>query len=183
MDAMRHTERATGATRGVSLVEAMVTLAVLAIVATIAVPSLARLLDTRRLNAAAHALATDLQLARTDAVARNRVLRLGLQAGGGASCWVLHTGPANACTCTAAATVCAAGESEIRSVRFDAADRVRVEGNVGSIAFDPLHGTSTPAGTLRVVGTDRRAVQHVVNAMGRARTCSPGGLVPGHRAC
>lgn len=180
MDATRHTGR-TG--RGFTLVEAMVTLAVLAIVAALAVPGLAQLLDTRRLNAAAHALATDLQLARTDAVARNRVLRLAVQASGAGSCWILHTGAAGACSCSGAATICSAGDVEIRSARFEAADRVRVEANVASIAFDPLHGTSTPAGTLRVVGGDGRSVQHVVNAMGRARTCSPSGLVPGHRAC
>ena len=180
MDETRHT--GTGE-RGFTLVEAMVTLAVLAVVAASAAPGLARMLETRRLNAAAHALATDLQLARTDAVARNRVLRLGIQARGPDTCWVLHTGAAGACTCTGAATVCATGEVEIRSERYAAADRLRVEGNVASIAFDPLHGTSTPAGTLRLVASDGRRVQHVVNAMGRVRTCAPGGLVPGHRPC
>jgi type IV fimbrial biogenesis protein FimT len=180
MDSMRHT--ATGR-RGFTLVEVMVTLAVLAIVAASAVPGLAHVLDTRRLNAAAHALATDLQLARTDAVARNRVLRLGIQASATGSCWVLHTGAAGACTCTGAATVCATGEVEVRSERYGPADRLRVDANVASIAFDPLHGTSTPAGTLRIVASDGRSVQHVVNAMGRTRTCSPGGLVPGHRPC
>jgi len=180
MDTTRHTAPRHG---GFTLVEAMVVVAVLAIVAASAAPGLAQLLDTRRLNAAAHALATDLQLARTDAVARDRVLRLGVQSSGSATCWVLHTGLAGACTCIGAATVCAVGEAEIRSARFVAADRLRVEGNVASIAFDPLHGTVTPAGTLRVVGADGRAVHHVVNAMGRARTCSPGGQVPGHRAC
>jgi type IV fimbrial biogenesis protein FimT len=180
MDAARTTGSAP---RGFTLVEALVALAVLAIVAAGAVPGLAGLLDGRRLNAAAAALATDVQAARVDAVARDRVLRLAVQASGAASCWVLHTGPANACACTGAAPVCGAGATALRTARFDAADRVAVAANVGSIAFDPLHGTATPAGTLRVVGSDGRAVHHVVNAMGRARTCSPGGLAPGHRAC
>ena len=180
MDTTRRTAPRHG---GFTLVEAMVVLAVLAIVAASAAPGLVQLLDTRRLNAAAHALSTDLQLARTDAVARDRVLRLGVQSTAGASCWVLHTGAAGACTCTGTATVCASGEAEIRSARFATGDRLRVDGNVASIAFDPLHGTGTPAGTLRVVGADGRAVHHVVNAMGRTRTCSPGGLVPGHRPC
>ena len=54
--------------------------------------------------------------------------------------------------------------------------------NVASIAFDPLHGTSTPTGTLRLVDGRGRAVHHVVNVMGRVRSCTPAG-VPGWRAC
>jgi type IV fimbrial biogenesis protein FimT len=61
-----------------------------------------------------------------------------------------------------------------------------VQGNVASILFDPLHGTSTPTGTLKIVGDSGRAVHHVVNIMGRVRTCSPVGAapaVPGFRVC
>jgi type IV fimbrial biogenesis protein FimT len=45
-----------------------------------------------------------------------------------------------------------------------------------------MHGTSTPTGTLRLVGGRGRAVHHVVNVMGRVRSCTPAG-VPGWRAC
>jgi type IV fimbrial biogenesis protein FimT len=61
-----------------------------------------------------------------------------------------------------------------------------VQANVASILFDPLHGTSTPTGTLRVVADSGRAVHHVVNIMGRVRTCSPAGAAPvvaGYRVC
>jgi type IV fimbrial biogenesis protein FimT len=54
---------------------------------------------------------------------------------------------------------------------------------VASVLFDPLHGTSTPAGTWRVIGTGGRAVHHVINVMGRVRSCSPQAAVPGYRAC
>ena len=45
-----------------------------------------------------------------------------------------------------------------------------------------MHGTSTPTGTLRLVDSRGRAVHHVVNVMGRVRSCTPAG-VPGWRAC
>ena len=64
-----------------------------------------------------------------------------------------------------------------------AGERVRVTANVGSIAFDPLHGTSTPTGTLRLVDARGRAVHHIVNVMGRVRSCTPGGAVNGYRPC
>ena len=58
-----------------------------------------------------------------------------------------------------------------------------VQANVASILFDPVHGTSTPAGTVRVIGSTGRELRHVVNVMGRVRTCSPQGGVSGYRAC
>ena len=40
-----------------------------------------------------------------------------------------------------------------------------------------------PTGTLRVVGTNGHEVRHVINVMGRVRSCSPAPMVPGYRAC
>jgi type IV fimbrial biogenesis protein FimT len=54
---------------------------------------------------------------------------------------------------------------------------------VPSILFDSAKGTSTPTGTLRLMGKDQRAVHLVVNIMGRVRSCSPDSAVPGYKAC
>jgi len=72
---------------------------------------------------------------------------------------------------------------QIKTVRLPADERVGLQANMGSIVFDPLHGTGTPTGTLRLTGRDGRAIHHVVNVMGRVRSCSPAGAVPGYRAC
>ena len=40
-----------------------------------------------------------------------------------------------------------------------------------------------PTGTLRVLGSQGRAVHHVINVMGRVRSCTPLGAMPGYRAC
>ncbi|MEP7300509.1 MAG: GspH/FimT family pseudopilin [Caldimonas sp.] len=169
---------------GFSLVEAMIVVAVTAIVATSAVPSLSAFIDGRRLNAAATALAADVQFVRTEAIARNRPIRLSLHASAPVSCWVVHTGLAAQCACAESGpAVCSGGAAEIKTVVLGAADRVLVQANVASILFDPLHGTSTPTGTLRLIDPRGRAVHHVVNVMGRVRSCSPAGAVPGWRAC
>jgi type IV fimbrial biogenesis protein FimT len=169
--------------RGFSLIEAAVVVAVTAIVATAAVPSLVSFLDGRRLDAAATALAADVQFVRTEAVARNVVVRLSFHDAPAGTCWVVHTGLAGQCTCgDAPPAVCAGGAVEIKTVVLDAADRVGVRANVASIGFDPMHGTSTPTGTLRLVDATGRAVHHIVNVMGRVRSCTPSG-VPGWRAC
>jgi len=36
---------------------------------------------------------------------------------------------------------------------------------------------------LRVLGANGRAVHHVVNVMGRVRSCSPLNAMPGYTAC
>jgi type IV fimbrial biogenesis protein FimT len=60
-----------------------------------------------------------------------------------------------------------------------------VQANVSSILFDPLHGTSTPTGTLRVVSATEGPIHHIVNVLGRVRTCTPSGspVLPGYRSC
>ena len=169
--------------RGITLVEACVTLAVTTIVATGAAPSMQQLLDARRFDGAASQVASDLQFTRTAAVARNQRVRFSLQTDATGSCYVIHTGGADACRCgDSGPAVCDSGASEIRTVRLPASDRVTVQTNVASILFDPVHGTSTPAGTVRVLGSGRE-LRHIVNVMGRVRSCSAQGSVAGFRAC
>lgn len=172
------------ARRGLTLVELMIVMAVMAIVATTAAPGFAAFLDARRLDAAASRLAADVHFTRSEAVSRNRPIRLSFKSTAGTSCWIVHTGPASQCTCgTQGPAICSGSATEIKTVALEAADRVRVEANVATIVFDPLHGTSTPTGTLRLVDLRGRSVQHVVNVMGRVRSCSPGGAMPGWPAC
>lgn len=168
------------AQRGLTLVEAAVVVGIVATAATTAAPGLQRLIEQRRLEGAATQLAADLQLARNEAIARNRVVRVSRDEAAG--CYVLHTGPAGSCRCAADGTaLCDAGSAAIRSASTP--QRLTLQSNAASIAFDPLHGTVTPTATWRVIGADGRAIHHVVNVMGRVRSCSPDALVPGYRAC
>ena len=79
--------------------------------------------------------------------------------------------------------MCDAGALAIKSVVLPGAEHISVAGNVGSIVFDPLHGTSTPSGTLRVVDARGRAVHHIVNVLGRVRSCSPQRALPSYPSC
>jgi type IV fimbrial biogenesis protein FimT len=180
---MKTTTR-SAAQRGITLIEASVVLAVIATLAGTAAPSLRQTIDARRLEGAASQLATDLRFVRTEAVARNEALRLSIHAAAAGSCYVIHTGAADQCSCAAAGPAqCSGGAQELKTVVLASAERLSLQANVGSILFDPVHGTSTPTGTLRVIGANARAIHHVVNVMGRVRSCSPQGAVPGYRAC
>lgn len=172
--------------RGLTLVELAVVGAITALLAGTAAPRLQGLLDGRRLEGAATQLATDLQFARSEAVSRNQAVRISFHAdaASAASCYVIHTGLAAQCSCGASgAASCSGGAQQIKTVRWTAVDRVSLQANAGSMLFDPLHGTSTPTGTLRVIASDGRAVHHVVNVMGRIRSCSPQAAMTGYRAC
>ena len=176
----------SSAQRGFTLIEACIVFAITAIVASSAAPGMRSLIDARRLDGAATQLATDIQFIRAEAVARNEALRLSLHAVSGGSCYVIHTGNADQCSCAGSASgpaQCSGGAREIKTVALAAADRVALHANVASVLFDPLHGTSTPTGTLRVIGANERAIHHVINVMGRVRSCSPQAAVPGYRAC
>jgi type IV fimbrial biogenesis protein FimT len=173
------------AQRGVTLIETCVVIAISAITASTALPGMQGLIDARRLEGVATQLATDIQWVRSVAVARNQPVRLTLHSAPGSTCYVIHTGAADDCVCDGSGPARCEGEQarEIRTVVLPGAARVSVEGNVESVLFDPMHGTSTPTGTLRVLGPQGRAVHHVVNVMGRVRSCSPQRSVPAYRAC
>ncbi|HKX40674.1 MAG TPA: GspH/FimT family pseudopilin [Burkholderiaceae bacterium] len=171
--------------RGITLIEACVTLAVVTTVAASAAPGMRSLIAARRLDGTASQLGRDLQFARGTAIARNQRVRFSLHGTPDGSCYVVHTGGADECECGRGdgPAVCHGDARELRTVRLSGTDRVAMHSNVASILFDPLHGTSTPTGTLRLVGADGREVRQIVNVMGRVRACSPQGSVPGYRAC
>jgi type IV fimbrial biogenesis protein FimT len=179
-----HQARITPIRRGVTLVEAMCTLAVIATAAGVAVPGLEGLRADRSLDGVAAQLESAVHLARSEAVARNQPVRLTIGTQTNGTCYVVHTGPRDACHCTNMEAPRCDGDAQlIRSVRIDASQPVQVRSAVGSMLFDPVKGTTTPTATLRVVAKDGRAVHQVVNLLGRVRSCTPGSKVQGYKTC
>lgn len=181
---MRHAGGSTRRQRGVTLIEATVVLAVTAITAGAVAPGLRGFIEKHELEGAASQLASDLQFARAEAVWRNTGLRLSLQSQSWGACYVVHTGAAGQCRCRESGPAQCDGDAvELKTVQLPAADHVALVANVSSILFDPLHGTSSPTATFGLSTPSGRAVNQVVNLMGRVRTCSPRGTVPGLPVC
>jgi type IV fimbrial biogenesis protein FimT len=173
---------------GITLIETSVVSAIAAVVMSTVTPSFAGFIENRHVDGAATNLHADIQFVRQEAVLRNQPVRLSFySADNSNTCYVAHTGNHADCGCDVNGQAnCTAPTQAIKTVAFSASDRVAVQANVNSILFDPLHGTSTPTGTLKVVAKSGRAVHHVVNVMGRVRSCSPqanAAAVPGYRAC
>lgn len=170
--------------RGMSLVEITITTAVLAILAGSALPGLHGMLMQRALNGRAAELTTDLRYLRDEALARNEGLRISIQSGAGGSCYVLHTGAAAGCDCLAAEGArCETDAQPIKRVFLPAGAAVQISANVKSMLFDPVHGTSTPAGSIEVRDSQGRVVRHIVNSLGRVQSCTPKLGIPGYVAC
>jgi type IV fimbrial biogenesis protein FimT len=138
----------------------------------------------RVLDGSAGELSTDLHFARSEAVARQQGVRVSFHPVAGGSCMVIHTGSTADCGCDAGgAAQCGNGAALVKSSFFPASRGVAVAANVASMRFDPTNGTVTPAGTVRVSASSGLQINHVVNIMGRVRTCSPGGSAKGYKAC
>ena len=109
--------------------ETCVVFALVAILAAIAAPSMGDLVDGRRFDFTAAQLGTDVQFARSEAVARNQTLRLSLYTKTDGDCYVIHIGPSDLCDCKSAVASgpaeCTAGSAEIRTVRLPAVNRDR----------------------------------------------------------
>lgn len=187
MDSLHPFTQTAKQQRGITLVEAAITLAILAVLVCSAAPSFSGLIERQRLGGLAAQVATDVQFVRSASVWRNEPLRLSFYSTTGGTCYVLHSGTRNQCTCAvhAPAAVCTSDAVQLKTVSVPASAGLSVQANVTSILFDPLHGTSTPAGTLRVVSTTAGSIHHIVNVLGRVRTCTPGGspALPGYRTC
>ncbi len=170
------------AQRGVTSLEAIIVLGITAVTLGTTLPGLGEMQDRRRLEGAAAQLETELQFVRSLAVADTRQVRVSFQSSAAQSCYVIHTGSANACRCDGPQTSCLAGATEVRTVRFDADSRLRMNVNSASMLFDPIKGTVTPTATLRLANTRGDGINLVVNVMGRVRSCTPTGLM-GHKPC
>jgi type IV fimbrial biogenesis protein FimT len=145
--------------RGLTLVELAAGLAVLAIVAAIAVPSLASMFERIRLSGAANELAADLQLARSESVRRRAGVQLASVSDG--SGYQIQS-----------------GEVLIKGVVFPSG--LAVSAGV-EVAFDPLRSTTDPAAIDLSNGAGTMRVG--VGLMGRVTLCVAEGDLTGYAAC
>jgi type IV fimbrial biogenesis protein FimT len=167
---MNSTKTLSSQQRGVTMIEACITLAIAGILAGSALPSFKDSLDKRKVEGLSSEVGTDLRYARSEAVARNTGVRVSFYEG----CYVVHTGSRADCQCDGQGpAVCTGDAVALKTVNSTEARGVQIVANVSSMRFDPTNGTTSPTGTVCTAPANGRSVHHVVSLMGRVRTCSP----------
>jgi type IV fimbrial biogenesis protein FimT len=191
--------------RGLTLVELMMTLAVVAILAALAVPSMGDIIARNRLKGAAERLKSELFQLRSEAIARNRTIRLSVTRANGGAEWCYGMRIGASCVCHESITVndasyCAidgvkrvvAGSGfpgvHIISMSGVAATTSTINGQQYSthpLSFTPLRGTATNSTIVLESATTGQQIRLVVSSVGRIKICSPSGAtkVEGYESC
>jgi type IV fimbrial biogenesis protein FimT len=176
---------------GFTLVEQLVALAVSAVAASTALPAAEAFMQRKALEGTASMLRTDLHYARSAAIAMHAGVRFKTEHGEHGTCYIIHTGASDACTCTvqagarngSAAATCTTEGQLLRVVGLPAANGLVINANSKTMLFDSTLGTVTPTGTLQVVNQRGEAVHAVINIMGRVRQCSPSPVLKQYPKC
>ncbi len=158
-------------TSGLTLVELMVALAVLAVAASLALPSFAAATARNKLKAVAENLAADLAEARFEAAGRGAAMHVEVTPGAD-WCWAVTTAPGCACGTPQAC--------QLKTVRGRDHPGIDVlqGGSTRLDATGPAVATST---LLQSARGERLRVD--MSPLGRASICAPDGKVPGHAEC
>jgi type IV fimbrial biogenesis protein FimT len=167
---------------GVSLVECLCAVSILATSLGLAAPSLSKWKERQAVLSAAAELETDIQYARSLAVAQNDPVYLTVRTGVDGTCYVIHTGDPVDCECSSdQGAACVGDAGLVRHSAYPDRGSVKLFHRDATLAFNPRLGTVTPAATFKLK-TSAGTVHQIVSIMGRTRSCSPDGL-SGIKAC
>lgn len=159
---------------GFTLIELMITLAVLAIIIVIALPSFSGVLERRQLQGAGEKLFADLTFAKTEAIKRNSPVRVSFTGNG--TTWCYGVAVNSACDCTAADCVL---DGVLHVTNQDDFDGISVSADStfdgASTTFTPLRGMAD-TGHLQFSASSGADLGVVVSAFGRIRMCSDAGF-------
>lgn len=171
--------------RGFGLIESMVTVAILAILLAVAVPSYQQMIANGRTRTIAESFRAGVDLARAEAMRRNAPVSFGVvssacTASTSDTSWVVFGGT----TCSDASTIQRFdGGASGAGVTVDAGNTQVTFGGMGMVAApNPITRINFTNTTLPE--TQRRPLRLTINAGGQTRLCDPGVTTSGDpRAC
>src|SRR5699024_6338291 len=172
----------------------MITVAVAIILLSIAIPSFTQLIDKKRLESAAESLYADLQFARSEAIKRNKTIRVSFNTDTDGSIWCYGLKVNDHCNCQQTdpkhSEFCWLYQDKLdnengisTSVSSAEFKRIILTSAVSYFSFTPLRGTVN-GGHVEFQSANNRKLQVVVSRLARVRLCSPSeGHVNGYPVC
>lgn len=172
---------------GLALVEVMVVLVISAVVVSNMIPAFTDLIERHRLKAATENLYSDLQLARVEAIKRNKQMRVNFLTSDGGATWCYGVREQSACDCNAdsGSSLCHIDNVKkvVRSTDFP---NVRLKTSISSpgdrFAFESVRGITSSTFGKVILTTGGLETRVIVSRLARVRYCSPAGgtNVPGY---
>jgi len=153
---------------GFTLTELMITVAIIGIVASLAVPSFQDMIERNRLKEAVESLKSDLMFARTEAIKRSQDVVVS-RSPGNAGAWCYGLNATSTCTCT---TVGSCNIKTVLGSNYSSAVNMDASASSNS-TFDFRRGTIGANGIT--FSTDNYAARAVFSNAGRIRICTPSG--------
>lgn len=174
--------------QGVTLVELVVTIAVLAILVTLASPSLTDFAERQAIKGAAESIVGVIAQAKEEAVKRDKPVRVEFTAWGAGVCAGAIEGSSTACDCsqnTCPLASSAESERDLKRIKLASAPAF---GGGTFFVIDPKTGTLLDpgaTGSLQLSTAGGYTVQVSVNALARPAICVPSGnkVLPGVQPC
>ena len=188
--------RAGGGARGVTLVELMVTLAIVAVLLAVALPSMREFIARKRLEGIAQELVTDLRLLKSHQIQNrpNTGTAIGFGANAQKSCYILFVRGDNVenCDCAAAEDqICGPADAgglrpaPIRQVNIPRDSGVRITANRATLDMQGYNAMPRLNRTLNIAVTSTNVgeIRITTNATGVPAVCAVSGVFGGIQAC
>jgi type IV fimbrial biogenesis protein FimT len=153
-----------------TLLELLVVVAIIAILAALAVPSFTPILDKERITGAAEAVLANLRWARTEAIKRNKIIRVTFTTGSPWS-YTIHADPTGSNTLLKTVNGSDFPSTTLSTIAFS--------GGVAYATFDPIRGANLNNGTATITSSNYSA-SVIVSILGHMRIC---GTMGGYEAC
>jgi len=162
--------------RGYTLLELLLTVALLASAVGFAVPTMSTMAERRQTMGAVERIYSELQLARSAAVATSQPVFMNINSG---TNWAMGVSDNSACDPVDNDPACSIPDVDGNNAityRFSVADNdnVQIDANNAQIVFSSQRGTATPANiTVTSLGDAGYIVNIIVRPLGQIAICSP----------
>lgn len=172
------------AMRGFTLIEMMISVAVLIVLVAIVAPSFNHFFDKYRVKRAADTLSSFLINAKSEAIKRNKSVSTVLTGNGATWCAGMTENATCNCTTTSACQI----DGQDRVISSTAYKGVKLLGPTTTTAphvfeFKTQRGTVVGNNSVQLESAAGLKLNVVVSLVGRIKLCSPSGSVSGYPSC